>query len=411
MIVTRILEPDAFALVGLTGSIIFLFELVSDSGARSFILKHEKGNDTTLVNCVWTFGLLRSFVLFTIFLLMAEPIGSWLEIQDLSTALIITSPIFLLHGLRSLAPYLEDRRNRPARPILLEFLANLIATAIIIVSTLILESKWCMVVGLIYQPVLHVIFTHTLYQQPKIRFTFDKDIFIEILNWAKYIIPSSIITIIIFQGDKIIYGKMFTPEMLGFYYLASNFSRIPAGYIVNFSRRLVGPAMSEAIHGNDKDLKRTYYKSKNIILTLYAIALGLATGTANLIITIIYDDRYLAVGTFASILFVRSFLFALSHPLESFLVVRGKIRTTLIANVLRLIWVLITIYPFYSLLGSMGIVIAFVTMELPAVLFTSIASYRDGFYNFRIEAFYVLVFLTFAILGRYLENFILHKYF
>ncbi len=400
IILTRLLDPSAFALVGLTASIMFLFEMLSDTGTRSFVLRHERGHESLITNCLWTVGMIRSVILCLIAVLVAKPVASLMSMPDLELALYIVAPAFLFQGARSLAPFVDDRNNRPIKPILVETVAHVIGTVITVVTTIIFDSKWCIVIGLLYAPIVHLILSFTLFEQERPRFTYDKALYWEIFHWAKYIVPSSIITIILFESDKFIFGKLVPAEILGFYFLASNLAAIPNGFIMTYARRVVGPAVSAAIHGGDPDISKRYYDTKNAILLLLAAGIGGMAGVADLLVDIIYDDRYAQVAYFLGFLLIRSILCIYTYPLEVLLVVSGKIKTTLIANLLRLAWIAIVIVPAYNMFDTVGLILAFVTSEIPAALFLAFATVRDRLYKVQREIVYVSVAaLTFVASG------------
>lgn len=397
VILTRLLDPSAFALVGLTASILFLFEMLSDTGTRSFVLRHEHGHKPLITNCLWTFGLIRSLILFVLALLLANPVANLMEMPDLAIALYVAAPIFLLHGARSLAPFVDDRNNKPIKPILVETVAHVVGVIITVLTTIIFESQWCIVIGLLYAPVIHLVLTFTQFEQQLPKLTFDKPTYLEIINWAKFIIPSSMITIFLFESDKFIFGKLVSAEMLGFYFLASNLAAIPNSLIMTYARRVVGPAVSAAIHGGQEDISTRYYQTKNAIMLLIAAGVGGLAGVAELMVDIIYDDRYAQVAYFLGFLLIRSLLCIYTYPLEVLLVVRGKIRTTLIANLLRLVWIAVVIFPAYTMFDTVGLILAFVTSEIPAAIFLAFITARDRMYRAQKEIVYLLV----AVLAFY----------
>ncbi len=400
IILTRILDPSAFALVGLTGSILFLIEMMSDTGTRAFVLRQPHGEEPLTINCLWTFGMIRSSIMALVLVLLAGPIATFMSMPDLAIALYIAAPVFLLQGARSLAPFVEDRNNRPIKPIVIETAANAVGIAVTVVTTIIFESKWCIVIGLLYTPIVHLVLTYTLFNYARPRFTYDKTMYLEILNWAKFIIPSSMITVVLFESDKFIFGKLVAADVLGYYFLASSLAAIPNQFIMTYARRVIGPAVSEAIHSGRGDIADTYYATKNAMLLLIAFGIGGLAGMADLIIDVIYDDRYAQVAYFFGLLLIRSLLCLYTYPLEVLLVVRGRIRTTLIANLLRLVWIAIVIVPAYTMFDTLGLILAFVTSELPAAVFLVFATRREHLYKPAKEIIYAAV----ALLAYYASD-------
>ena len=404
IILTRLLDPSAFALVGLTGSIIFLFEMLSDTGTRSFVLRHERGHETLITNCLWTFGMIRSLILFVLAILLARPIGYAMSMPDLAIALYIAAPVFLLQGARSIAPFIDDRKNKPIKPILVETVAHVVGIVLTVVTTIIFDSKWCIVVGMLYAPIVHLALSFTLFEQQRPEFTFDKTVYLEILNWAKFIVPSSMITIILFESDKFIFGKLVASDVLGYYFLASSLAAIPNGFVMTYARRVVGPAVSAAIHGGQSDISKKYYDTKNAILIILAAGIGALAGLAELLIDIIYDERYAHVAYFLGFLLVRSIVCIYTYPLEVLLVVSGKIRTTLIANLLRLAWIAVLLVPAYTAFDTVGLILVFVTSEIPAAVYLALTTAREDLYRAGQEVVYIMTALATFCASDFLQD-------
>lgn len=403
VVLTRILAPDAFALIGISATFLFVMEMITDVGFRGYILKHENIRENRFLDNLWTLQVIRGFVLYFILLLAAYPISLFFDIDGLLIAVIITSHGLILKGVCSLAPFLADRRNNAAKPMLIRFLANALSTTVIISTAAFWESKWCIIVGQLYVPLITTVLSYLAYSNSRHSFHFNKEQSKQFWQWSKFIMPSSIMTIAITQSDKAFLGKTLSEESLGLYYIALNLAMIAETFVIDFARRVISPALSHKRHSDEGKQQRhsladVFYWSKNKIILLMSCGLGLACGFTELIVTIVYDDRYAYVAVFLSILLVRPALALLSYPIESMLMVQGIAKSTLHGNIARLAWITIFVYPLYVNFGDIGAVATFVTMEFAAVIYFFIAAYKHRFLRIQVEILNVLVFgLAFGV--------------
>ena len=92
-----------------------------------------------------------------------------------------------------------------------------------------------------------------------------------------------------------------------------------------------------------------------------------------------------------SIFLIRSLLCLFTYPVEVLLVVRGRIKMTLTANILRLGWVALLVVPAYFQFGVIGVVFVYATSEIPAIVYSGWIAYKDNLYNFKMELCYLAV--------------------
>ena len=69
----------------------------------------------------------------------------------------------------------------------------------------------------------------------------------------------------------------------------------------------------------------------------------------------------------------------------------GKVKNNLVANIIRLSWVLATAPVAYYFFGNVGLVVAFATIEWPAMLFYWRELAREGMFSATEEAGYIAV--------------------
>ena len=73
LILTRILRPEAYGIVTILLSIVFVVEMLSDIAVTVPIVRHDEGENPAYLNTAWTLRLCRS-VLNTLLVFAAAPL-------------------------------------------------------------------------------------------------------------------------------------------------------------------------------------------------------------------------------------------------------------------------------------------------------------------------------------------------
>jgi O-antigen/teichoic acid export membrane protein len=361
--------PEAFAMIGIVASIMFVIQLISDVGFRSYLLRHSTEITAELVSNLWLLQAARGVLLTLLGLAVATPISNYVSLDGFDSAVRIACLMFVINGFTSLSPYLLEKQGLVTKPIMLEFLASVIGALAMLSITVAYKSVWCVIVGGLFSPILSLIFSYVFYDYSRVHLTFSRSLTRDFFDWAKYIIPSSIITIFCVQLDKFVLVKILSPELLGVYFIALNISMIGTQFLIQFSRKIVGPTLASNRISDQQEFSSTFYQAKHIVLILVAAGLGAFIASADVFVWLIYDDRYSAVGPLLSLLLLRAVFCLWTYPLEVFLVIKGQVKSTLVGNVLRAIWIVILLFPAYTFIGYTGVVFVFVSAEIPVALY------------------------------------------
>lgn len=406
MVLTRILAPEDFALVGVVTTVIVIIELLSDAGFRSYLLQHKEGDEPRLLNTIWTLKVIRGFILTAVTFLIAGPMEVFFDIDGFREALMIISPLFIFSGFTNLAQFIEDRHNRPAKPLLIEFFCGVFTTTLTIASTAIFKTVWCIIIGQVIGAFMVMAVFYFYFPQHKVKFHITKDVLPDFFNWSKYIIPSSILTIFIMQADKFVLNKTLPLDRFGLYFIALNLASVGTNTIVNYARRVLAPLLAKTYREAPDTIKASFYSAKHQLALLAAIGLGFGVGVSDTIIDIIYDDRYGEVSTILKILLLNPMLCIISYSAESLVIGMGHVRVTLKANILRVFWIICFVYPAIKFLGVTGVLILFATMELPAALYFIYVGARLKVVTVYKELMYPVLFVGVAWVTTYLHDYL-----
>jgi O-antigen/teichoic acid export membrane protein len=386
LILTRLLAPEAFGIIGVLTSVTFVLQMVTDMGYHAFVVRSREADQRHFLNVVWTIRLFRSVVLTALMFSCAGLLADAFNKPELTTPIRAASFLFLFEGLRSLYFYTAERARRASYVTVVEFAIFILQTIITIAAAFVIQSFWAIVIGMYAAAILNAIFSYTLFEGGLHKIAFDKRIGGELWAFARIVVASSIITIILGQADKVFVGRSLTLELFGLYMLAVNITGAALRLINVYVARLVFPTLAETQRTAPETLRKVYYACRRRMTIGLAFLLGGGIGGGHLLVRILFDERYLGSGIFVSLLSIPPLFILLTHPAENLLVVLGRIKSGLEANIVRLAWIAIAAPLAFYLYGLMGLVTAFATIEVAAVCYWWWRVGKTGYLDWREEA-------------------------
>jgi O-antigen/teichoic acid export membrane protein len=368
LILARFLSPEAFAITGLASAVVFAFNMVSDGGFRAFILRHKIGGDDRVLNTLWTTKLLRNVILACLLFFFSSHIAAFFDIAELGSVLQVLCLLFIFDGLLPIGFLSIQRENRVSVVMYIQFLCTVLAVIYSVVGVYYYQSYWPIIHSMILKYILQMIVGYIVIGRAGTAFSIDKKIFKEFLAWAKYIIPSSIITLLLMQFDKVILAKSLTITELGLYFVAFNFSSAAAAFAIQYARNVVQPYIAIVYREAPETFKQKYYNKRINISFVIALLLGGLSGASTVFFDVLYDDRYLDAAYYLSILLIMPVMALITYPAEIALILHGELRMTLLANGMRLLWFVCATWIGYVLWGVFGLLLAIGLVELlPAI--------------------------------------------
>ena len=134
------------------------------------------------------------------------------------------------------------------------------------------------------------------------RFEWKSEHIREIVAFGKWINLSSFATFVGSQSDIIVMGLLLSTPMLGVYYIAKTFSDAINSLLERLNSTMTLPVLGEVIRTNPENLKDRYYRFRLPIELVAAGSAGFLFAAGDLIIDVLYDQRYSEAGLMLKIL-------------------------------------------------------------------------------------------------------------
>lgn len=354
LILTRLLNPSAYGVVAILFSVAFILELISDVGTVALLIRHPRGAQRRFIHTVWTIRLIRGTVNFCLLYAFAPFIAEIYQTPFLADALRLFSFSFLLSGLESMA-FVMAQRDRRARIFNYSELAtNAVMTVAVIGLAMIYGDHYALVYGMLFQRLLMTIASHFFYREIGVSLVFDREAISEQFKFARVVLPSSILTIVLSQYDRVVLLKLFDLSLLGIYGVAAGMIGPVNGLISKNSRVVLYARCADYFRTNPATAVERYYSENKRLLAIGTLLPAVIAGLSQSLVTLLYDTRYTEAGNVLMVLGLVSVVASFEHPSENLLVASGRTHAVLVANLVRVVTVPVTTLLGYHLFGFSG---------------------------------------------------------
>lgn len=372
LILTRLLNPEAYGVIGILFSVAFTLELISDVGATGLLIRNPRGGEKRFVHTLWTIRLGRCMVNFVLLYAAAPAIARLYGLPLLSDALRLFSLWFPIVGLESMAFTIAQREQRAKIGNYVDLGTSAIMTLFVIGMATMVKDYTVFIYGTLLQRFLTTVASYFFYREVGVGFAFDREAARDQFHFAKFVLPSSLLTIVLSQYDKVVLLKLFDLTLLGVYGLAANMIGPVTNLINHNCRVLLYPRCAEYFRTSRESVAHRYYTENAKLFAVVTLPPMVVAGFSQTFVAMLYDSRYQGAGLILMAMGIGVFFGALQAASENLLVAGGHTRVGLIGNVVRLFTMLPTTLAGYFLFGFQG----FIWVGLSANLLVLFYYYR-----------------------------------
>ena len=399
LVLTRLLFPEAFGVVLLVTSVMYVMALLAETGIHAFIIRTENALQPDVIDTLWSVQVLRGVLLMTVLLLSAPVIAAMLGKPEMTNVLRATSALFLLGGLHSLSVMRERKLQRDWHNSLVDLGAYLAHLPLLIMLAWWLRTEWALIIGMIIAEALKLFATYAFYRDPWHRFRLDREVVRNLWQFSRFIVASSLLTIVIVQFDKLFVVGSLSLAVAGLYNMAWSLVLVGENLVQMYGFRVYYPAVADVLRAQGR-APASYYRPMRLVRPL--IAFGAAGGVTfgETFFEIAFDPRYAAAGTYFAVLTLRPILRLYTMPGEMVMLALDRPRTKFVADVLRIVWLVPCAIVALQLFGLPGLLWAVVLTELLPGLYFYRLLWREGMLNLQHETSMLLAVAAGLLVGH-----------
>lgn len=314
LIMTRLLVPEMFGVMAIATIVMVGLAMFSDLGLRQSIVQSRRGSDAAFLNTAWMLQILRGLVLWIAALIISEVLYYVNSIEMVPRDSVYSNPILpwviavlsfgtVISGFESTKLSEANRNLEFGRITQIEISTQIVGMICMLGWAAFDRSIWALVLGGIVAMLLRTVLSHVWMAGNNNRWQWDRPAFLELVHFGKWIFLSSTLGFLVNSGDRLLLGWLVDSTVLGIYVIAY----LIFGSIEQILTRIIDsvalPAFSE-IARNQRDLKPAYYRFHTVIAAIAYFSAGALMISGEVLIDLLYDQRYSDAGWILKILAV-----------------------------------------------------------------------------------------------------------
>jgi O-antigen/teichoic acid export membrane protein len=303
LLMTRLLEPEAFGLLGIVIVLMIGFALFSDIGISQNIIRSEKGLDPEFLNTAWTVQILRGFFIWIVACILAALIPIFAKVGFIKAGTVYSNPmlpwIIVTYALSAIVQGFSStkiataRRDMHAKKITqIEIVSQLVALFVMVGLAWHTRSIWALVIGGLTSALIGCLLSHWWLPGAANSFAWNRTALSELISFGKWIFLSSIIGFLCINGDRLLLGGMVDAKLLGVYTIAFMLINAVQMVMQMMSINIAFPALSEVVRERPADLAKMTNKLQMFGDVFLVSICGFIIASGEVIVSLLYDARY-----------------------------------------------------------------------------------------------------------------------
>jgi len=373
LLLTRLLAPQAYALLGTAMTVLTLLEWLSDLGIQPALVRHPRGDEPIALLTGWWMGLGRALGLSLLGLLLAWP-TAWatgqLELVAIVACLAIRPALL---ALRSPAFPLLRRDMRFRDLFLDEVTMTAAGTGISVLLAWWTGSVWALVGGTLAGTLAVVVLSYVLVPQTP-RLAWDREIAADLTHFGTQVLLNTLVMALWLNLDRLIGVRLAGLEAMGCYFVAWNLASAAEGLLTRACDVQFSLLSRQAEAARIEQERRLLDRLTSVLMPIGAACVALAP----LVCRALYDDRYAATGWMLALLGVRLMVRTPGQLRFQGLLAQGRIGASIGAYAVALLVQTVLVLTLGTLWGAAGIATATVLSTLAWTLVQTVLAPGHG---------------------------------
>jgi len=355
IILARILSPNDFGLMGIALLTMSILETFTQTGFQAALIQ-KKEDIKSYLDSAWTVLILRGFVLFVILYFIAPYAAVFFNTPEAKPIIRVIGFSILFQAFTNIGITYFKKELEFNKEFIYQFTGTLADFVVAVSAVLILKNVWALVFGLLAGNITRCFVSYLIHPyRPRLYFTLEK--VKELFGFGKWILGTSIITFLFNQGDDAFLGKVLGVTFLGFYQMAYRIGQLPATEFAKVISQVTFPAYSK-LQDNFFKLKEGFLKTLNITVIFMTPLTGGIFILAPDFTQIFLTEKWMPIIPALRILVIAGMIRALLTTGGALFQGKGVPMIDYKMNLIRLLTMIITIYPLTLFFGMSGVALA-----------------------------------------------------
>lgn len=376
LLLTRLLAPELFGVMVVLTSLRVGAELFTDVGIGQNVIASPRGWNPAYYNTAWTMQLLRGAMLGLLFLAVMPAISHFYADPTLTAVFPVLCLLFILTGAHSIGLTLAVKAMKIKELVKYDIAGTALGSICALAIAWMFPTVWGLIAGNVVATLISTILSYFVWPGLQYRLTLDRQSVQEIFSFGKWIFLSSIVFFLATHFDRLVLSKYVSLAALGVYGLARSLGDIFAQLTSRLGNSIIFPSISSA-NFQGQELRRKIAGHRFLFLGLAAAAISLFIALADIIIRVLYDDRYLDAGQVLPWVGLSTWLLVINTVSESIMLGIRKPNYAAIGNFAKFGALLCLLPPAAVQYGIIGAAIATIIAEFARYLALTVALAKE----------------------------------
>ncbi len=350
-VLARLLSPNDFGIMGVALLAMSLLETFTETGFKDILIQ-KQNRFTEFLNSIWTLQIVRAVIVFLLIMILAPYIALFFN-EGEYTVLIIRIIAFsiLLKGFTNSSIHYFKKEIEFSKDFIFQFSGVAANTIVSIILAIIYKSVWALVIGTLVADLVMLIVSFMI-SPHKVKIEFNKKKISNIISTSWWYIGLGVTFFLATQGDDTILGREFGATELAFYQMAFTVANIGVTEVSKVFGNVFYPVY--CMCQNDVIKQRSTFASNNMIISSLVMpyALGLSL-VAPLFINVVLGENWISVLDTLYVLILAGVIRAITS--DSLFKSINRPDISFKRTLVRVIVMLVCIYPLLNLFGSIGV--------------------------------------------------------
>lgn len=337
LIVSRLVDPAVFGLMALAQAISIGLQMFTEVGVRAAIVQHPRGDDADFQDTAWSLQVIRGCTILAICGALAVPMRAIYEEKEMLWLIPAIGLVPFIEGFLSTRFHLAYREMSYARVVKIQLTAAVFALIVRVGVALFHPTVLSLVLSAWTFSLTMVVLSFLRLDGHRNRFRMEPTCRRELMRFGIWVLASTILVFLAGQLDRLILAKLIPFGMLGAYSLAALISSVPMQGLTTILETIGFPSLSRANAESKEAFASVLGRLRLIILCPAGIAACALVISGEAIATVLFDDRYAAVGWILQVVSLSIWTAGMESINGTALMALGRPKLNAIANLIQVI--------------------------------------------------------------------------
>jgi O-antigen/teichoic acid export membrane protein len=289
--VARLLTPEDYGIVAVSGVFIGLMAIISDMGLTAGLINKKEINKKEISGIFW-FSLMFAFALVLLLFSLSSTIEKVYQMPGLSKLIMVSSVVLVLSSLRSIPTALVMRKMDYKFAALIDMTGTFSQIVTTVMLAYLGYGAWSLIIGsIVMQLVVLIAYFPLLRQQFPLYFYIRWNDVANVIAYGGKIMSSRIVAYLSSSSPTFFSGLIVGQSETGQFSLANMIAKVPLDKLGSIFNRIIFPSISR-IKGDKAYSKTVYFKLHRTLLTIsIPILLGTSLVSEDLVL-VLFTEKW-----------------------------------------------------------------------------------------------------------------------